>query len=170
MKTSLDHLSQYAFYHQNRKNIATHFVGIPMIFMAVVILLSRPQFFIFGLGLSPAIIAAVISGVFYIHLDKRVGALMVGLLILSLWFATYVTAQSTIFWLATGIGLFVFGWVFQFIGHYIEGKKPAFVDDIIGLVIGPFFVVVEALFLLGLKKDWQQEIRIYCDQQNNIEK
>jgi uncharacterized membrane protein YGL010W len=44
----------------------------------------------------------------------------------------------------------VVGWIFQFIGHYYEGRKPAFVDDITGLAIGPLFVVTEALFMLGL--------------------
>jgi uncharacterized membrane protein YGL010W len=56
-------------------------------------------------------------------------------------------------WLAVSVGCFVVGWLFQFMGHYYEGKKPAFVDDIIGLVIGPLFVVVEALIILGFYKD-----------------
>lgn len=42
MKTLVDHLSQYANYHRDPRNIATHFVGIPMIVLAVTILLSRP--------------------------------------------------------------------------------------------------------------------------------
>ena len=40
--------------------------------------------------------------------------------------------------------------LFQFIGHFWEGRKPAFVDDISGLIVGPLFVVAEALFGLGL--------------------
>ena len=52
----------------------------------------------------------------------------------------------------------MFGWVLQFIGHYYEGKKPAFVDDIVGLFVGPLFVVAEIGFILGLRKELQQEI------------
>ena len=46
----------------------------------------------------------------------------------------------------------------QFIGHFYEGRKPAFVDDLVGLVIGPLFVVAEAGFLLGLRRALQHEI------------
>jgi uncharacterized membrane protein YGL010W len=35
-----------------------------------------------------------------------------------------------------GLGLFFIGWVLQFIGHYFEGRKPAFVDDVVGLLKG----------------------------------
>ena len=31
-----------------------------------------------------------------------------------------------------------------------RSRKPAFVDDISGLIIGPLFVVAEAAFMLGL--------------------
>lgn len=169
MKTILEYLSQYAFYHQNHKNIATHFVGIPMILVAITILLSRPQFFVFDLALTPALLAAIVCGFFYLLLDKVIGLLMVFLLGLSLWFSSYVASQSTVMWLSMGVSLFVVGWIIQFIGHYFEGKKPAFVDDIIGLVIGPLFVVVEALFLLGLKKEWKHEIQAFCKQKNEHE-
>lgn len=60
--------------------------------------------------------------------------------------------------LLLGVGLFVVGWVFQFVGHYFEGKKPAFVDDLMGLVIGPLFVVAEILFLIGFFEDLKASI------------
>ena len=34
-------------------------------------------------------------------------------------------------------------------GHFWEGRKPAFADDLMGLVIGPLFVVAEVVFALG---------------------
>ena len=49
-----------------------------------------------------------------------------------------------------GLGLFAIGWVIQFIGHYFEGRKPAFVDDLVGLLVGPMFVVGEVLMWAGL--------------------
>ena len=42
MKTLVDHLSQYAEYHRDRRNIFSHFIGIPLIVVAVAVLLSRP--------------------------------------------------------------------------------------------------------------------------------
>jgi len=73
----------------------------------------------------------------------------------SQWFA----AQSTSVWLGWGIGLFVVGWAFQFVGHYFEGKKPAFVDDLIGLLVGPLFLVAEVAFHLNMRTDVRDGIR-----------
>ena len=47
--------------------------------------------------------------------------------------------------------IFILGWALQFLGHRYEGVKPAFVDDIIGLAIGPVFVMTEVYFMLRLK-------------------
>lgn len=169
MKTIVEYLSKYAFYHQDRKNVVTHFIGIPMILVAIIVLLSRPQFSVFGLEMAPAIIVVFVCSVFYLYLDYGVGFLMTALLGLSLWFSNCIAAQITSIWLSIGIGLFIVGWVVQFVGHYFEGKKPAFVDDIMGLIIGPLFVVVEGLFLLGMKKSWKDDIKTYCEQKNHAE-
>ena len=166
MKTILEHLSQYAFYHQDRRNVATHFVGIPMIVVGITALLSRLYFSVFGLTLTPAILVAIASGLFYIKLDFIIGIMMSALLALSVWIAENLAAQSTQIWLMSSISLFVIGWVFQFIGHYFEGKKPAFIDDITGLIIGPLFVFVECLFVLGLKREWEIKIASFCNKKN----
>jgi len=34
------------------------------------------------------------------------------------------------------LGLFVLGWIFQFVGHFIEGKPPEFVHDWRFLLVG----------------------------------
>ena len=41
------------------------------------------------------------------------------------------------------------GWIFQFIGHKIEGKKPSFFEDIQYLWVGPLFVVSRLFLGLG---------------------
>ena len=46
----------------------------------------------------------------------------------------------------------------QFLGHWYEGKKPAFVDDMVGLLVGPMFVTAEAMFALGWNKPLLAEI------------
>ncbi len=43
--------------------------------------------------------------------------------------------------LPVSLGIFIISWVFQFIGHAIEGKKPSFFQDIQYLLIGPLWVI-----------------------------
>jgi uncharacterized membrane protein YGL010W len=43
-------------------------------------------------------------------------------------------AAHTLWWFA--VSLFVVGWVFQFVGHYYEGKPPEFLKDWRFLFVG----------------------------------
>ncbi|AIO66497.1 DUF962 domain-containing protein [Burkholderia oklahomensis] len=159
MKTLVDQLAQYAAYHRDARNIATHLVGIPMIAVAVTALLSRPAFGVGGaFALTPAALAAFAAAIFYLRLDLRFGVAMAVLLALNLWAGRALAAQTTALWLGAGLGLFFVGWVIQFVGHYFEGRKPAFVDDLIGLIVGPLFVVAEVAFFAGLRGEVRDEV------------
>lgn len=149
MKTLADQLSNYAAYHRSARNIATHLVGVPMIVLAVTVLLSRPGFQLAGVTLTPALLAAAAAIIYYLRLDLAFGLIMAALLGLCLWCGAWAAQLGTPAWLALGAGGFVVGWIIQFIGHAYEGRKPAFVDDLVGLLIGPLFVVAEVLFRLG---------------------
>ncbi len=48
------------------------------------------------------------------------------------------------------LALFVTGWIFQFVGHAIEGNQPAFFRNPLYLLIGPLWFVRHALGALGL--------------------
>jgi uncharacterized membrane protein YGL010W len=158
MKNLVDHLSQYASYHRDSRNIVSHFIGIPLIVLAVAVLLSRPGWMLDGFWLSPAALVSLASVIFYLRLDGPFGVVMAALLGLCVWLGAHLAQQSTLIWLSAGIGMFLVGWIIQFIGHYYEGRKPAFIDDVTGLIIGPLFVVAELAFLLGLRKPLQHAI------------
>ena len=53
--------------------------------------------------------------------------------------------------LPISVGLFVGGWILQFIGHRFEGRKPSFFEDIQYLWVGPLFVVVTLLGRAGIR-------------------
>ena len=158
MKSGLDQLSKYAEYHRDRRNIATHLAGVPMIVFAVIVLLSRPAFEVAGVALSPAWLVLAISGIYYLMLDVGLGLTLTAIMAVMTWAAGQVAGMSTGVWLGTGISMFVAGWIIQFIGHYYEGRKPAFVDDIIGLMIGPLFVWAEIVFALGMRQEMLKAI------------
>ena len=155
MTQATELIIQYAAYHRDRRNITTHFVGIPMIVFAVGLLLSHPRFGVAGLALSPAWVACAGCVVWYLTR----GLLSLGL-VTSLAMGVLVGAAQQVGagvsnWLVVGLAVFVAGWALQFVGHYYEGRKPAFVDDLRQLLVGPMFVVAEALFALG----WNPELR-----------
>ena len=164
MKTIVEHLAQYAAYHRNRKNVATHLIGIPMIVVGILTLLSRPVLPMEFMIITPASIAVFLSIIFYVRLDIPLGLLMTALLWFALAAGRYFAAMPTELWLSWAIGLFVVGWIFQFIGHYFEGRKPAFVDDIMGLAVGPLFVVTEVVFMLGLRKELKADVERQLEQ------
>ncbi len=158
MKTLTDHLAQYAAYHRDPRNISTHFVGVPMIVLAVATLLSGASFDLGTISISLAMLVTAATCIFYFRLDFRFGVIMTALLAITLIVANWLANLSASNWLLAGIGLFVIGWIIQFVGHYYEGKKPAFVDDLVGLLVGPLFLVAEAAFALNLRLDVKEAV------------
>lgn len=158
-RPALDLMAQYAAYHRDRRNIATHFVGIPLIVFAISVLLARVEFSLGDTPLNAAIIVWAVTALWYLtrgNLALGTATAVVNGVLTAL-ALTFANAAFTA-WLAVGLGAFVVGWVLQFVGHYYEGRKPAFVDDLVGLLVGPMFVVGEALFMLGWGRSLMAEI------------
>ena len=158
-RPALDLLVQYAEYHRDKRNIATHFIGVPMIEFGAAVLLARPTFQIGTLVLTPAWVVFVLMALWYLTR----GRLALGLVTTGVWavvmlLAHQVNGGSTAQWLSWGVGFFVVGWVIQFIGHYYEGRKPAFADDLVGLLSAQMFLLVELLAPLGVFKGLMAEI------------
>lgn len=151
-------LSNYAGYHRDQRNIFTHFFGVPMIVFGVQVLLARLGLDIGGVFISAMWLVTALACIYYLRLELAMGAVMTFSLLLMGWAAQALSFTAPYAWLIWGVGFFVVGWVIQFVGHYYEGKKPAFVDDLIGLAIGPLFVAAELLFLCGLRRDLEAQI------------
>ncbi len=49
-----DQMSFYAAYHQDARNKAAHFIGVPLIMLAILVPLSWLEFELFGLHLTGA--------------------------------------------------------------------------------------------------------------------
>jgi uncharacterized membrane protein YGL010W len=145
---------QYAHYHRDRRNIATHLLGVPLIFMAIGMMLTQPEWVVADRVITPAWLVWGLTSLWYLSrgnfLLGLATALVNGALIaLAHVLAPMATQVGLQYW-QLGLAIFVIGWIIQFIGHYWEGRKPAFVDDIVGLLVGPMFVVGEVLMATGL--------------------
>lgn len=154
MSSLVDRLVSYADYHRDKRNIATHFVGIPMIVLGTQSALAR-------IGIGPINAAAAATGLatrYYRAIDPSYGAAMGAILTATYGAGTVLAAMPLPLWAGATAGLFFGGWALQFVGHYFEGRKPAFMDDLKGLLDGPLFLVAETAFALGLSKDLRDEV------------
>ncbi|RZL32719.1 MAG: DUF962 domain-containing protein [Rubrivivax sp.] len=159
-RPALDLMAQYAAYHRDRRNITTHFIGIPLIVFAISALLARAEFTVGDTPMNAAILAWALSALWYLTRGNFMLGAATAVVngVLTALAMAVATTGSTIGWLVIALGSFIIGWIFQFIGHYYEGRKPAFVDDLVGLLVGPMFVVGEALFMLGWGRPLLEEI------------
>ena len=152
MKSLEENLTQYAAYHRDRRNIATHFAGIPMIVFAIVLAATNAWLPLGPVSLTLAALVATVACIYYFMLDIVFGVTMALTFFLFCAAASEVVARTSAgISLGIAVVLFAVGWALQFLGHKFEGMKPAFFDDVAQLLIGPLFVCAEVFFLLGAK-------------------
>jgi len=145
-------LVEYARYHRDPRNIATHFIGIPLIVFGIAALLARVPLGAAGAWLPGAHwVVWALATLWYLRLGRAsLTAVTVLVLALLVALAGGLRDAPAPVWLSWGLGSFVVGWVFQAVGHVWEGRKPAFFDDLRGLLVGPMFLVAEVMMALGL--------------------
>jgi uncharacterized membrane protein YGL010W len=147
MKTLEEQMSVYAAYHQNARNKATHFVGVPAIVLSLVIPLSWPRIE----GISAAMVATAALLAYYLALDLWLGLAMCVVMGVLLWAGQLIADQGALAgWTWFGI-LFVGGWILQLVGHVFEGRKPALADNLFQIFVAPIFLCAELFFALGYK-------------------
>ncbi|MCL1128611.1 Mpo1 family 2-hydroxy fatty acid dioxygenase [Shewanella sairae] len=161
MKSAEEQLSTYKSVHLNPKNIRTHFVGVPLIIWSLFLLLNLIPLN-FAVSNEPVItfnVATIFTVgvlVYYFLLHARLAIGLTIFIIPVLYTSSLVAQIPHAFWIA--IVVFFVGWVIQFIGHHYEKAKPAFVDDLNQLLIGPFFLMAEVYFMFGLEKQLLADI------------
>ncbi len=142
-------LTQYAAYHRDERNLKTHFVGVPMIVFSII--LAFAQMVVGPVHLGWVIIVPAMA--YFLYLDRPLGFSLAAYLIANTLVASVLSALTGLTTcLVLAALLFIGGWAIQFLGHRYEGVKPAFLDDAMGLVISPLFLMAEIAFMLGHKK------------------
>lgn len=147
MRSAKQWFDEYAVSHQNKTNQVVHFICVPIIFYSVIgLLMSIPTTFLenrFGLY-NPfienwAAVIGILISFFYLTLGfwyfLEMFLIIVLCIIGNFWMANYIDLPTA------SIIIFIAGWIGQFWGHKIEGKKPSFAKDLQFLLIGPLWVI-----------------------------
>jgi uncharacterized membrane protein YGL010W len=135
-------LQHYGLSHTHPVNEVIHFVAIPAIMLSLNGLLF---------ALHPALVLVLIAGslVYYARLSWPFTLCM--LLLSSLMLAVVDAMSVAGILVPASVGIFVVAWIFQFIGHHLEGKKPSFFEDLQYLLVGPLFVLSKAFERLNVR-------------------
>lgn len=151
MKSLEEQMSVYAAYHQDARNKATHFVGVPLIMLSLFIPLAWLRVEIAGLPISAAMLFAAVVLAYYFALDLALGLAMLAVTGALVWLGQLIAAQGAVqgwIWFAA---LFVGGWILQLVGHVFEGRRPALADNLFQIFVAPIFLAAELFFALGYK-------------------
>jgi uncharacterized membrane protein YGL010W len=151
MQTLEQQMGFYAAYHQDWRNKATHFVGVPMIVFGLFIALGWARLELGGVTLTAALLLAALVLVWYFMLDVPLALAMLVVNAALLYLADLIAAQPIGTGLAWFVVFFVGGWIIQLIGHAWEGRKPALADNLFQIFVAPIFLAAEAFFALGYK-------------------
>ena len=150
-------IARYEEFHQDETNRLVHFICVPLIALSLVgllwciktpIVVGIPIPTMTGTELSFTLNAGALfiglASVYYLFLSlgSLLGMLFFGLAASVLCISVEASPLSL---LATSLTVFVLAWAGQFIGHGIEGKKPAFTEDIQFLLVSPAWLL-DALY------------------------
>jgi len=147
-------LASYAAVHRDSRNRATHFIGIPVIVFALLLVLTLCRFDAAGREASLSMAVALVAVLGWLTLDFGIGAVMAIFMLIGWYGAEALSGAlgNAGTWVAFVV-LFVGGWVLQFLGHHYEGKRPALLDNIFQAFIGPMFLVAEVMIGTGHRRD-----------------
>jgi uncharacterized membrane protein YGL010W len=159
VKTLEEQMSFYAAYHQDARNKATHFIGVPMIVFSLMIPLGWLRADIAGYAVSGALVVTSLLLLYYLVLDLPLGVAMGVVFALMLWGAEPLSQASFTISLAWFLVLFVVGWALQLWGHVYEGRKPALVDNLFQIFVAPIFLAAEVFFALGYKPQLHEAVQ-----------
>ena len=159
MKNIEEQMSFYAAYHQDARNKATHFIGVPAIMLSLFIPLAWIRFDIGGVTLTAAMLFAAVVLVYYFMLDVPLAFAMLVVTTALVWVGHQLAALGLVqgwIWFAI---LFVGGWILQLVGHVFEGRKPALADNLFQIFVAPIFLAAEVFFALGYKRALSDKIQ-----------
>jgi uncharacterized membrane protein YGL010W len=148
--------AEYAESHRNSTNKLIHWICVPLIFWTILgfisLIPSKSIGFRYIGEISYVSFAAItLVTVFYTRLSFLIGLIMFFVMILMESFAYGINIRFEEKSWMVYLAVFVITWIFQFVGHKIEGKKPSFLKDLQFLLVGPIWLLSFILKKLGIR-------------------
>ncbi len=147
-------LAEYSADHQHPFNRLMHSVCVPLIAVALIgllwaipmpeVLASAPRWLNFG------VLALVGLTAYYLRLAPRLGLGMLLAALATVPLLSFAAELPIPLWL-TALAVFTVGWIGQFVGHHVEGRRPSFFRDLRFLLIGPLWVLAKLYARLGIR-------------------
>jgi len=155
-------MAMYATYHRDWRNRLTHFFGVPMIILALLILMALWRWPFGNIEISFAMMFSAAVFLLWLAMDVGIALPLIVLLIPFLVLAEWIAMTASLP-LALGVfgAFFVGGWAIQLWGHVYEGRKPALVDNLFQIFVAPMFLTAEVLIGLGLRKGLHRRVEAY---------
>ena len=132
----------YEYYHQNSINKAIHFFCIPMIVLTSMNFLDEVKLFkVFGKQFTLKDIGMIIYHHHYLHFSWKTFTTMY-IYFMFLDSVSYSWKEYDRNWVKNSKKIFVIAWLLQFLGHYIEGRRPRLIDSLSSAVFeAPMFSI-----------------------------
>ena len=153
MRTVEQWFGEYGESHSNPGNELLHIICVPPIVLSVIGFLWAIPIPAAFAQMSPwlnwATIVMALAIVYYFTLSVSLGiGAAIGLGVMA-WAVSWLATLTWPLWL-TCLVVFAAGWIGQFIGHAIEGKRPSFFKDVQFLLIGPLWLLGHLYRRLGI--------------------
>ena len=160
-------INEYGLYHKNKTNKIIHWICVPIIMLSLFGLLelipykSNMDFTFntleswtnFKFDINILTIFIILTILFYLRLSITLSVGMISFSIFLIYILKqlnnvyYISEYKLLFYLL----LFIIAWIGQFVGHKIEGKKPAFFKDLQFLLIGPLWLLSFIYKKIGIR-------------------
>jgi uncharacterized membrane protein YGL010W len=121
----------YSEDHRTKGNQLCHTIGIPTIVISLFGILSHE---IQVAGINGGLLLMGLAAVWYFYLDWKITIPFLAAACVTYWLGNQISTWNC-------IALFIIGWVFQLIGHYVyEKRSPSFLKNVEQLLIGPLWL------------------------------
>ncbi len=146
-----EYAKKYAASHENLTAYHLHMLGIPLIFLSLMIFLGFVRISVPGIlhvSLTDLVMAVLL--IYYARLNWRLTLILIPIAIFLL-FVTNLFSHNgpSLFGFWSFVCLFLMGCGLQFTGYYLEGKRPDFQDMLCQLFIAPLCMAADFFFKLG---------------------